>query len=401
MDYSSLPDHIKQRLSTLETPFFLFDLDRIATKLDMLREAIGPEQVYYAVKCNSLPPILATLAGKGCGFEANNRTEMEKVLAAGAQVDRIINSSPITPAADVRAMYALGVRHFAFDSHSQVENLKHNAPGCSVYLRLYSTNEGSRFDLSKRLGVHVEDAPALLAYARNAGLHILGLTFHAGSQCSSPENWRAGLRDCGILFRQFPELKVVNLGGGYPVSYNGTVPNIREIARVIGEACLENFDIPPVLQAEPGRYLVGDCALTGASVIQVEEQKPLSRAVVDLSVFCGFIEIIENGGIRYPMMTDAKGETVGYRIGGATCAGTDILAEEVLLPRLTVNHRYPEKSSRIYFAQTGAYTLEYIDTGRKAGFNGAPIPQVFYLKEGRRCDPDTATETKMENGESP
>lgn len=400
MDYNQLPKHIKDRIKEFKTPFFLFDLDRIGMKLDILRKALEPDDVYYAVKCNSLPPVLATLAGKGCGFEANNMAEMEKVLAAKVHPERVINSSPITPAADVRAMYALGVKHFAIDSRSQIDNLKHNAPGCSTYLRLYSTNEGSRFDLSKRLGVHMEDAPALLVYARKSGLHVNGLTFHVGSQCSSPNNWRAGLRDCAALFRQFSELKVVNIGGGYPISYNGAVPGIEEIARAIRDECRDSFRILPTLQAEPGRFLVGDCAMTGTSVILVEDQKPLSRAVVDLSVFCGFIEIIENGGgMRYPVMTDARGKTTGYRIGGATCAGTDILAEEAVLPRLKVDHLHPYKSSRIYFAQTGAYTLDYIDTGRKAGFNGAPIPVVYYLKNGRLHDSDAATQTETKSGE--
>jgi ornithine decarboxylase len=402
MEYTLLPDGLKSRIAGLSTPFFLFDLDRVASRLDLLRDALQPEQVYYAVKCNSLPPVLAALAAMGCGFEANNRAELDKVLAAGAPVSRVVNNSPIASAADVRAMYAKGVSHFAFDSRNQVENLRHNAPGCRACLRLCTTNEGSRFDLSKRLGAHAEDALSLLSYAREAGLNVSGLTFHVGSQCSFPDNWRAGLQECGRLFRQFPGLKMVNLGGGYPVPYCGTVPNIDEIGRVIREACAAYFESPPVLLAEPGRYLVGDCALTGTSVIQVEEQEPLSRAVVDLSVFCGLFEIVESGGrIRYPATTDARGRTVAYRIDGFTCAGIDILAEEVKLPRLTVDHCNPRRSSRIYFACTGGYSLDYLGTGKGSGFNGAPIPRVYCLKSEKLYELDAEAGVLIEAHETP
>ena len=55
MDYASLPDDLRRRLAELPTPFFLFDLNRMASKMDLLRNSLQPEQLYYAVKCNGLP----------------------------------------------------------------------------------------------------------------------------------------------------------------------------------------------------------------------------------------------------------------------------------------------------------------------------------------------------------
>ena len=383
MNYSNLPDSIKKAIAGLPTPFFLFDLDRVAAKLQMLRDALSPDQVYYAVKCNSLPPILSTLAEAGCGFEANNAEELEKVLESGAPAERIINSSPIASARDVRAMCAAGVRIFALDSADQADNLKHNAPKARCNLRIYTTNEGSAFDLSKRLGVHVVDAPELLNHAKKRDLVVEGLTFHVGSQCTSLVNWREALRACSGLFRRYRELRTINIGGGFPVCYNGSVPSIHEIGVEIRAAIAGAFDTPPVIHAEPGRFIVGDAALTCASVIQTDERPPRSRAVVDLSVFAGLIEIIESGDrFRYPVETDAKGEPATYRIGGASCAGTDILAREVRLPRLRADHRDDLNSSRIYLLNTGAYTLDYIAVGQKAGFNGSRLPGVYYLRNG-------------------
>ena len=64
------------------------------------------------------------------------------------------------------------------------------APGASVYVRLTVPNEGSEWPLSKKFGVEIEEAAALLVYARDKGLNPVGITFHVGSQCNNPYNWQ-------------------------------------------------------------------------------------------------------------------------------------------------------------------------------------------------------------------
>lgn len=195
---------------------------------------------------------------------------------------------------------------------------------------------------------------------------------------------RSALSACGDLFRSYPDLRTLNIGGGFPVCYNGAVPSIAEIGTEIRAVIAEAFDPPPEIHVEPGRFIVGDAALTCATVTQTDERSPRSRAVVDLSVFAGLIEIIESGnGFHYPVETDAQGEPVPYQIGGASCAGTDILAQEARLQRLRVDHRDERNSSRLCFLNTGAYTLDYVAVGQKAGFNGSRMPGVYYLKGGR------------------
>ena len=135
---------------------------------------------------------------------------------------------------------------------------------------------------------------------------------------------------------------------------------------------------------EPGRYLVGDCACAVSSVIQVEEKETVSRAILDMSLFSGFMEILEiHNGFRYPVQALSNGLERNYQLQGCTCAGTDILASDIRLPELHVDYRRPQNSSRIIFQQTGAYTLDYLPETEAFGFNGAKIPEVYYLKQGK------------------
>ncbi len=378
--YSDLPHQVKSKIKLLKTPFFLYNLDKIRSKVDAVHEYIGPDRLFYAVKCSSLPGLLETFKAKGCGFEVNNMGEMEKISRLAIPPHRIINSSPITSAADVAAMYFRGVRYFAFDAKSQIDNLKYNAPGCKVYLRINTSNEGSRVKLNNRLGADPITAVELLRYAEKSGLKPYGITFHAGSQCGSLKNWKIGLEKSAKLFNQFSELKMVNIGGGIPVNYNESIPSLKEIASVIKEAIQRCFNSKPLLFVEPGRFLVGDAALTCTSVIHVEESDGLSRAVVDMSIFSGLIELLEIGqNFQYPLETDKDGEKRLYQIVGPTCAGTDIIAKKILLPRLKTNYLDQNKSSRLYILNTGAYSTDYFGTRHPFGFNGSSIPDVYYV----------------------
>jgi ornithine decarboxylase len=383
MNYFTLSKKVRGFLAHQKTPFFLFDLNHICSKIDLLNAHIHPDKIFYALKSNSLLRILEAIASKSCGFEVNNAAELDKAIDLGVDPSQIINSSPKTSANDINTMYARGVKYFTFDSKDQIDNLKINAPGSKVVLRIFSTNEGSKFDLSKNIGAHPEFASGLLNYAKKCGLNLYGIMFHVGSQCHSPKNWRAGIKESAKLFKHYRELRVLNIGGGFPIEYNETIPGIEDISNVIKEAINESFIEKPIVYVEPGRYLVGDSALACTSVIQVINEPPISRVTVDISVFAGLIEIIEKGdGFQYTIKTAGHEDKKLYKIVGSTCAGTDVIANEIMLPRLSVNHKDPNKSSRLYISNTGAYTLDYISNGANYGFNGAKIPQAFFINNG-------------------
>ena len=95
------------------------------------------------------------------------------------------------------------------------------------------------------------------------------------------------------------------------------------------------------------------------------------------------MELIEIGdGFQYPIISTGKGRIQPYRIIGSTCAGTDVIADNIPLPKLKVDLRDQNKSSRIYLLNTGAYSLEYVMKDGRNGFNGLTIPQVHYRKNG-------------------
>ena len=371
MVLSDLNFETRNKVAKLPTPFFLFDLDRIAANIQRLKAAIKPDRLMYAVKSNSLQPVLETVATQECAFEVNTRGEWKKVLEVVPNIENGINSAPIKSAADIEEMYAAGIRCFAFDCHDEVDKLKALAPNAEVLLRLTTSNEGSEWHLNEKFGVSPSEASTLLSYARDAGLLLRGITFHVGSQCPNIENWHDGIRESAVLFRQFPEMNTLDIGGGFPVHYHEDVPSFEDIGQTIHEALAAHFEKRPALWIEPGRAIAGDAAITGTTVTAVKHKSPLSWAYVDMSIFGGLLEIIEDKNrFEYSVEYKSDGPERTYNIGGASCDGLDLLSEKIRLADL-------KRDDRLYFLNTGAYSIEYA-----AAFNGIEIPRVYWIKEG-------------------
>ena len=86
-------------------------------------KALPDTRVFYAVKANPAPEVLALLAELGSCFDTASVAEIEMVLAAGATPDRISYGNTIKKERDIARAYALGVRLFAVDCEAEVEKI--------------------------------------------------------------------------------------------------------------------------------------------------------------------------------------------------------------------------------------------------------------------------------------
>lgn len=89
MNCFTLSKKITDFFAHQKTPFFLFDLNRICSKIDLLNVHIHPDKTFYALKSNSLQRILERIAINGCGFEANNTSELDKAIAVNVNPPQI------------------------------------------------------------------------------------------------------------------------------------------------------------------------------------------------------------------------------------------------------------------------------------------------------------------------
>ena len=172
------------------TPCLLLDLDRVRANLTRIRASFASlrPQIFYAVKANGDPRLLAAVHETGCGFDVASLNEIRRVCAVGVPGSRMTFSATVKVPSHIAEAYARGVARFALDSPAEVAKLAWHAPGSEVVVRVAVPAEGSRWPLAGKFGVPPAEAADLLQLARAHGLRPHGVTFHVGSQCLRPHS---------------------------------------------------------------------------------------------------------------------------------------------------------------------------------------------------------------------
>jgi ornithine decarboxylase len=209
--------------SALATPCLVLDLDKVAENFRALRGALPAASIFYAVKANPAAPVLRLLVGLGSCFDAASIQEVEDCLMAGAAAATISFGNTIKKASAIAAAHAYGVPLYAFDSIEELRKIAANAPGAKVYCRIAVNNIGAQCPLSRKFGTTLERARDLMLAAPGLGLVPHGLSFHVGSQQTGTVAYEMAIAQVAMLFTDLKsagiELKMLNLGGGFPIRY--------------------------------------------------------------------------------------------------------------------------------------------------------------------------------------
>jgi len=357
-----------------ETPCLVVDLDVIAEAYDLLRWYLPLARVYYAVKANPAPQIVAMLERKDANFDVASRGEIELCLANGVSADRLSFGNTIKKEKDISFAHRAGLRLFAFDSAFELAKLARAAPGARVFCRILVSCEGADWPLSRKFGCAPEMAVELLRQARDLGLDPYGVSFHVGSQQTDLGQWDGAIGSAARMFSLLAaadiELRMVNIGGGFPAHYCGDVPAIDGYARAVMAAITKHFGnrLPEII-IEPGRSLVGDAGIIQSEVVLIAEKggdDDRRWVYLDVGKFNGLAETMDES-IKYRIATPGRGGAAGpVVLAGPTCDSADILYERTEY-RLPLGLAIGDK---VEILATGAYTASYASVG----FNGfSPI----------------------------
>src|SRR5687768_15321357 len=255
-------DIVRQAASQKYTrPFLIVDTAIVRGKVRRFHAAMPRVRPHYAVKANPDRRVLKVLAQEGCGFEIASTAELDLLLGLGVPAAEIFFSNPMKSRDSIAYAAAKGVEWFVVDSVDELKRIHEIAPDAKQHLRIATPNIGSDWPLSGKFGCGVGDAREMVALAAKLGVDLAGVTFHVGSQCRNPENWRVALEKAKSLFDAMAKAglkpRLLNIGGGFPVRHVKPIPSIEVIGTVVNEG-LKAFAEDVQVIAEPGRYLVSD-----------------------------------------------------------------------------------------------------------------------------------------------
>src|SRR5207247_8061868 len=122
-----------------------------------------------------------------------------------------------------------GVEWFVVDSADELRRIHETKADAKQYLRIAAPNIGSDWPLSGKFGAGASDAREIVALAAKLGADLAGVTFHVGSQCRNPENWRVALEKARALFEVMSKVclkpRLLNIGGAVPVPAATAAPS--------------------------------------------------------------------------------------------------------------------------------------------------------------------------------
>lgn len=362
--------HVRAALDKGYTrPFLLADSSIIRNKTRRFKTAMPRVHPHYAVKANPDPRVLRTLIEEGAGFEIASIAELDILMGLGVPAAEIFYSNPMKSRAYLEYAAAKGVEWYVIDSLEELVKIVSVKPDARMYLRIDTPNIGSDWPLAGKFGTHATDIREIINEAARLHADLAGVTFHVGSQCRNPQNWRVGIERAKSVFGDMRlaglKPRLLNIGGGYPVRHIKPIPSIETIGEIVNEAIA---DLPADIHvmAEPGRFLVSDSAFFVCRVVGTATRNGKRWMYWDAGMFGGVIEVTE--GLRYEILTDRKGKNISWAVAGPTCDSVDILMRDEMLPEDI------QEGDFIYIPNAGAYTTAYA-----SNFNGFPLPDVIVI----------------------
>jgi len=334
---------------------YVYDLDTARAAARRLGQLVSVSRLLYAIKANDQPDLLRALAEEGMAFECVSMAEVHHVLNSvpGTSPGDLLFTPNFAPRGEYEAALDLGVQ-LTVDNSWVIQQWPELFAGQDIFLRLdletgyghhkkvITSGVDSKFGIS--LG-HLEAVRETLAARRS---RITGLHAHTGSGVINAEVWREQLDRFLEILPDFPDVRVLDLGGGLGVPDRRGKPgfDLARLDQLLAETSAAH-DV--AIWLEPGRYLAAECGVLLARVTQLKSKGQYHY----LGISTGMNSLIRPAlyGAHHDIVNLSRlGQKANryYRVVGPICESGDVLGESRFLPA-------SEEGDLILIANTGAY----------------------------------------------
>jgi ornithine decarboxylase len=363
------------------TPVVVIDHEVIRRNYAEFRKRLPKVQAYYAVKANPAPEIVRTLYKAGASFDVASFPEfmlvhenIKKLPAKERQDfiwDKIIYANPIKPKETLMELDRYKPL-LTYDNFDELAKIKRYAPHAGLVLRLRVPNTGSMVELSSKFGCDSGEAVDLILEAFRIGLVVEGLSFHVGSQCTNFDNFVQALNIAAAVMDEARsrghEIKILDIGGGFPVPYDPHVKPFPALARKINAEIDRLFAKDIEILAEPGRFLVATAATAISRIIGKAVRDGKTCYYVDDSVYHTYSGIVFDH-CHYDLNCFKTGDGELCTVFGQTCDGMDTITQSQVFPKLEID-------DLVYAENIGAYS-----NASSTWFNGFAPAKVVHVNE--------------------
>jgi len=374
---------MKKQLSDLierhGTPLFILDHKKLRDNYRTFKKNLPRVQCYYAVKANPHPEIIKTLFLEGSSFDVASYNEFMQIYEYIQHFeekdkdffiwDKIIFSNTIKDRATLGKIKRYRPL-VTFDNSDELKKIKDHCDTAGLILRLKVPDTGSQVEMSSKFGADPGDADHLIRQACDAGLVVEGVSFHVGSQCTNFDNYTEALSIAGAILKDARQkgypLKILDIGGGFPVPYDTQVPKFEKLASLIDAECNRLFPEDIEIIAEPGRFIVATAATLITEIIGKSRRDGKIFYYINDGVYHTFSGVIYDHWIPN-FRSFRRGQKEVCAVVGPTCDSFDKISLSVQLPGNL------EIGDYLLTENIGAYSIA--SSTNFNGFEGAKIIQ--------------------------
>jgi len=368
------------------TPLVVYCEETLRARARSLRTAVGDGRLFYGTKAFANVALLRLLAEESVGADVASAGELAFARAAGLSGDDLIvhgnnkSATFLSAAARDGAVVVLDGEDEAVIAASAgvTRALVRVTLGvdADTHEAIRTGHHGSKF------GLPPEQALALVGAAVDAGIDVLGLHVHVGSQLADFDAQAETIvRLASFAARCKRELgweaRVADLGGGFGVRHHPG-ESITDATALVATAVatartsFTEAGLPrPEVWLEPGRSLVGTAGVTLYEVGAVKRLPERTWVAVDGGMSDNPRPQLYDA-VYTAMSATRADEPVDelVSVAGMHCESGDVLIDDVALPT-------PRRGDLLAVPATGAYTL-----AMASNYNGVGRPAAVLVCDG-------------------
>ena len=333
------------------TPFYCYSAASFEDQYRSFAQAMpAGTLIAYAVKANGNLAVIRTLAKLGAGADVVSAGEFKRALAAGIPAAKIVFSGVGKTKAEMEFALDAGLLQFNVESESELLALNEVARArnavAPIAIRVNPDVDAkthakiSTGKAENKFGIPWTRVHDIFTAAKTmAGIKVVGVAVHIGSQITDLEPFRAAFGRVRDLVAQLRadghSIRRIDFGGGLGVAYakSDAPPRVQDYGVMIGEA-MRGVDAELIV--EPGRFLTAGAGILVAQVAHLKQSENKRFVILDAGM---------NDLIR-PALYEAWHEIVpvkeagqsaarrAYDVVGPVCESTDLFARDRELAEL-------------------------------------------------------------------
>jgi bifunctional diaminopimelate decarboxylase / aspartate kinase len=343
-------------IATRESAAFVYDAATLDSAVAAVHRVSAVKRWAYAMKANWHPQILRRLYAAGLTLECVSQGELQHAFASVPALDpeRVLFTPNFAPRAEYEYGFAKGV-HVTLDNLYPLKMWPEVFRGREIFLRIDPGFGGGHHSHVRTGGVHskfgvpLSEADELAALTTRVGVRVTGLHAHTGSGIFDVANWTETGALLATLSARFPDVTVVDLGGGIGVPEQLSHGEIDLGALDRGVAALAEKYPRIEFWMEPGRFLVAKAGVLVAVVTQLKSKGEVQY----VGIATGMNSLIRPAlyGSHHDIRNLTRlDEPMSHRVNvvGPICESADQLGVDRWLPRT-------QEGDVLLIATCGAY----------------------------------------------